>query len=162
MRKPLNPVTARLNQTRTRGAQYSGRALYPEISHMHPEGRLLVLCARTTINSFVRVEVEDLVGEAIDWEEVWRLSKAHGVAPLVYGRNRHITTLVPKTTEVSIWTASGQRTRGKTSPYARSEIGLAGRLKKTQLKLFGAGKGDGVSFGETGVAVLLGGARRGF
>ena len=51
---------------------------------MHPEGRLLVLCARTTINSFVRVEVEDLVGEAIDWEEVWRLSKAHGVAPLVY------------------------------------------------------------------------------
>ena len=51
---------------------------------MHKEGRLLVLCARTTVNSFVRVEVEDLAGEPIDWEIVWQLSKAQGVVPLVY------------------------------------------------------------------------------
>ena len=51
---------------------------------MHAEGRLLVLCARTTITKFTRVEVEDLVSEAIDWESVWRLSRVHGVAALVY------------------------------------------------------------------------------
>lgn len=51
---------------------------------MHAEGRLLVLCARTTINEFIRVEVGDLVGGKIDWESVWRLSRAHGVAPLAY------------------------------------------------------------------------------
>lgn len=56
----------------------------PTISQMHAEGRLLVLCARTTINEFVRVEVEDLVDEAIDWELVWRLSRTHGVASLAY------------------------------------------------------------------------------
>jgi hypothetical protein len=54
------------------------------MSHMHNEGRLLVLCARTTINSFVRVEVEDLAGEPVDWETVWQLSKAQRVVPLVY------------------------------------------------------------------------------
>lgn len=59
---------------------------------MHAEGRLLVLCARTTINEFIRVEVADLVSEVIDWELVWTLSKAHGVAPLVY---RNLVALCP-------------------------------------------------------------------
>jgi hypothetical protein len=59
---------------------------------MHAEGRLLVLCARTTINEFVRVEVLDLVGEGIDWELVWQLSRAQGVAPLVY---RNLAALCP-------------------------------------------------------------------
>ena len=51
---------------------------------MLAEGRLLVLCARTTTNSFVRVEIEDLVGATVDWEVVWRLAKDQEVAPLVY------------------------------------------------------------------------------
>lgn len=59
---------------------------------MHAEGRLLVLCARMTINEFVRVEVADLVSDAIDWELVWTLSKAHGVAPVVY---RNLAALCP-------------------------------------------------------------------
>lgn len=76
----MNVIATRAKRFRT----HSRRASFPETSQMHPEGRLLVLCARTTINDFVRVEVEDLVGESIDWEEMWQLSKAHGVAPLVY------------------------------------------------------------------------------
>jgi hypothetical protein len=59
---------------------------------MHREGRLLVLCARTTINEFVRVEVTDLADEIADWELVWRLSKDHGVAPLVY---RNLVAICP-------------------------------------------------------------------
>jgi hypothetical protein len=59
---------------------------------MHAEGRLLVLCARTTVNEFVRVEVADLVSDAIDWELVWTLSKVHGVASVVY---RNLAALCP-------------------------------------------------------------------
>ena len=59
---------------------------------MRPEGRLLVLCARTLLNDFVRVEVVDLVSDGIDWDVVWQLSRAHGVAPLVY---RNLTTICP-------------------------------------------------------------------
>jgi hypothetical protein len=43
-----------------------------------------VLCARTTITEFVRVEVTDLVTESLDWQLVWDLARAHGVVPLVY------------------------------------------------------------------------------
>lgn len=62
------------------------------LSQMHREGRLLVLCARATMNEFIRVEVADLVGEIADWELVWRLSKDHGVAPLVY---RNLVAICP-------------------------------------------------------------------
>ncbi|MBI4001092.1 MAG: nucleotidyltransferase family protein [Nitrospira defluvii] len=54
------------------------------LSHLRPEGRLLVLCARTVINEFIRVEVTDLVGEPLDWDLVWHLAKTNGVVPLVY------------------------------------------------------------------------------
>lgn len=64
----------------------------PEVSQMHVEGRLLVLCARTTFSEFVRVEVEDLLVQSIDWESVWRLSRIHGVAPLVY---RTLSSICP-------------------------------------------------------------------
>ncbi len=59
---------------------------------MRAEGRLLVLCARTTVNEFVRVEVSDLVCDGIDWDLVWQLSRTHGVAPLVY---RNLATICP-------------------------------------------------------------------
>ena len=59
---------------------------------MHLEGRLIVLCARTTINEFIRVEVEDLISETIDWDRVWRMSRQQGVAPLVY---RTLSSLCP-------------------------------------------------------------------
>lgn len=59
---------------------------------MRAEGRLLVLCARTTVNEFVRVEVVDLACDGIDWDLVWQPSKAHGVAPLVY---RNLVAICP-------------------------------------------------------------------
>ncbi|MGC3975472.1 MAG: nucleotidyltransferase family protein [Nitrospira sp.] len=59
---------------------------------MSAEGRLLVLCARTAVSEFVRVEITDLVCEGINWDLVWRMSKAHGVAPLVY---RNLTAICP-------------------------------------------------------------------
>lgn len=60
---------------------------------MHAEGRLLILCARTAVSEFVRVEVEDLVSDGVNWDMVWQLSGAHGVAPLVY---RNLVTICPK------------------------------------------------------------------
>jgi hypothetical protein len=51
------------------------------------------------VNEFVRVEVLDLVGEAIDWELVWQLSKAQGVAPLVY---RNLAALCPAAVPAAI------------------------------------------------------------
>lgn len=63
------------------------------LSRMHTEGRLLILCARTVVSDFARVEVEDLVADGVDWEVVWQLSRVHGVAPLVY---RNLVTICPK------------------------------------------------------------------
>ena len=56
---------------------------------MHAEGRLLVLCARTTMSEFARVEVEDLVSDRINWDIIWQLSRVHGVASLVYRNFGH-------------------------------------------------------------------------
>ncbi len=62
------------------------------ISAMSVEGRLLVLCARTAVNEFVRVEIADLACDGIDWDMFWKISKAHGVAPLVY---RNLVAICP-------------------------------------------------------------------
>ncbi|ULA61005.1 MAG: hypothetical protein LZF60_280041 [Nitrospira sp.] len=62
------------------------------ISAMSIEGRLLILCARTVVSEFVRVEIEDLVCDGINWDLVWQMSKAHGVAPLVY---RNLAAICP-------------------------------------------------------------------
>ena len=64
----------------------------PGISAMSAEGRLLVLCARTAVSEFVRVEITDLVCDGINWDLLWQLSKAHGVAPLVY---RNLAAICP-------------------------------------------------------------------
>ena len=64
----------------------------PGISAMSDEGRLLVLCARTAVSEFVRVEITDLVCDGINWDLLWQLSKAHGVAPLVY---RNLAAICP-------------------------------------------------------------------
>ncbi len=69
-----------------------GKVASPGLSLMCAEGRLLVLCSRTTVSDFVRVEVADLVCDGIDWDFVWQLSKVHGVAPLVY---RNLATICP-------------------------------------------------------------------
>ncbi len=62
------------------------------LSHLSPEGRLLVLCARTTVTEFVRVEVVDLATEPLDWDLVWGLARAHGVVPLLY---RNLVAICP-------------------------------------------------------------------
>ena len=63
------------------------------LSHLRPEGRLLVLCARARINEYVRVETADLASEPLNWGLVWELAKAHGVTPLVY---QNLATICPK------------------------------------------------------------------
>lgn len=97
MRQNQNSMTARWKRAHPRSRPT--RVAPSEVSQMHAEGRLLVLCARTTINEFVRVEVEDLVSEAINWELVWRLSKAHGVAPLAY---RTLSAICPAAVPAAI------------------------------------------------------------
>lgn len=85
-------MLARWKPSRVAGGLRKGRISSPGLSLMCAEGRLLVLCARTTVSEFVRVEVADLVCDGIDWDLVWQLSKAHGVAPLVY---RNLATICP-------------------------------------------------------------------
>src|SRR5687768_1341015 len=92
MTQNLKLTTARWKRSHLRGLRYKRTMPSPEVSQMHVEGRLLVLCARTTFSEFVRVEVEDLVVQSIDWESVWRLSRIHGVAPLVY---RTLSSICP-------------------------------------------------------------------
>jgi hypothetical protein len=86
----LGPISWK--RTRPNGELPNRLMSSSRISHMHAEGRLLVLCARTTINEFIRVEVEDLASGSIDWELIWRLSRIHGVAPLAY---RTLSTICP-------------------------------------------------------------------
>lgn len=69
------------------------------LSRMHPEGRLLILCARTVVSDFVCVEVEDIVSEGVDWSAVWQLSRMHGVTPLVY---RNVVAICPKAMPAAI------------------------------------------------------------
>lgn len=66
---------------------------------LHAEGRLLILCSRTSISDFARVEIEDLASDGINWDLVWQLSKAHGVAPLIYA---NLATICPKAIPSSI------------------------------------------------------------
>ena len=65
-----------------------------EISAMSAEGRLLVLCARTAVSEFARVEIADLACDGINWDLVWQMSKVHGVALLVY---RNLAAICPAT-----------------------------------------------------------------
>lgn len=85
-------MVARWKPSHTGRGLRIGKVASPGLSLMCAEGRLLVLCARTTVSEFVRVEVADLVCDGIDWDLVWQLSKAHGVAPLVY---RNLATICP-------------------------------------------------------------------
>lgn len=78
---------------RTRAGSRKGNERSTALSQMHAEGRLLILCARTVVSEFARVEVEDLVSDGVQWDRVWQLSRAHGVAPLVY---RNLLTICPK------------------------------------------------------------------
>lgn len=71
----------------------------PGLPAMSLEGRLLVLCARTSVSEFVRVEIADLACDAINWELVWSLSKDHGIARLVY---RNLATICPAAVPSSI------------------------------------------------------------
>lgn len=84
---------------RKRAGSGKGSERSTALSRMHAEGRLLILCARTAVSEFVRVEVEDLVSDGVDWDAVWELSRAHGVAPLVY---RNMVTICPKAMPAAI------------------------------------------------------------
>ena len=80
---------------------------------MRPEGRLVVLCAGTLLNEFVGVEVVDLVSDGIDWDVVWQLSRAHGVAHLVY---RNLTTICPAAVPPTIHESFRQSNGPGTNP----------------------------------------------
>lgn len=86
------PMIARWKPSRVAKGLRTGESLSPGLFQMSPEGRLLVLCARTTVSEFVRVEIADLVCDGINWDLVWQLSKVHGVSPLVY---RNLSTICP-------------------------------------------------------------------
>ncbi len=96
--RPRSTV-AQWNSSGLGGISRKGMTPAPGSALMHAEGRLLALCARTTVNEFIRVEVADLACDGIDWELVWKLSRTHGVAPLVY---RNLVTICPAALPSSI------------------------------------------------------------
>ena len=49
-----------------------------------PEIELLLLCARTRVNSETAAKVETLVQEGIDWNYLLETAQEHGVMPLLY------------------------------------------------------------------------------
>ena len=98
------------------------------LSRMHAEGRLLVLCARTTMSEFARVEVGDLVSDGINWDIIWQLSRVHGVAPLVY---RNLVTICPKAVPSTIHEAFRRRNQANVllnSLLARELVSLVDAL----------------------------------
>ncbi len=106
MRKNLKPMAARSKHAHPNRLFFRRQTSSPGVSQMHAEGRLLVLCARLTINEFIRVEIEDLVGGALDWDLVWRLSRVHGVTPLVY---RTLSAICPTAVPSAIHDAFRRR-----------------------------------------------------
>ena len=92
MRKSLKPKAARWKHVHQNKSFLHPAKTSSVVSQMHPEGRLLVLCARLTTSESIRVEIEDLVGGGLDWDLLWRLTRTNGVTPLVY---RTLSTICP-------------------------------------------------------------------
>ncbi|MDL1890717.1 nucleotidyltransferase family protein [Nitrospirales bacterium NOB] len=92
MGQGVTPTTTGWKRSSRRGAMPKRLVPSTGLAHLHAEGRLLVLCARTRINDFIRVEVADLVDDGVEWDLIWRLARAHGVAPLVY---RNLVAICP-------------------------------------------------------------------
>lgn len=98
---------------------------------MSAEGRLLVLCARTAISDSVRVEIADLVCDGINWDLVWQMSKAHGVAPLVY---RNLAAICPAAVPSSIHEAYRRHNQSTTlmnTVLAKEFVALLDALAST-------------------------------
>ncbi len=68
MSKKLKPLVARWRHVREDEFVLHRMKASPVVSQMHPEGRLLILCARLTTNESIRVEIGDLVGGTLDWD----------------------------------------------------------------------------------------------
>ena len=82
-----------------RYSRTSRTVLQFDLSHLTPEAQLLVLLARTSVNGTLHVEIQDRLRDQIDWDLLWRLARAHGVAPLVYRTLlSHGSGAVPKAT----------------------------------------------------------------
>ena len=92
MAQQAGPTIARWTPSQVAEGLRKPKVLSPGLSLMSSEGRLLVLCARTAVSEFVRVEIADLVCHGMNWDVVWELSKTHGVAPLVY---RNLAMICP-------------------------------------------------------------------
>lgn len=54
------------------------------------ELRLLIICARTQLDDASSVQLRALVGAGVDWEEVLKGARHHGVMPLLH---RHLSSL---------------------------------------------------------------------
>ncbi len=71
---------------------------------MKPEARLLLLCARTTLDPAARECLQDLCRSGLDWATVEILAVRHGLCPLLH---RHLGALepgaVPRAVQASLW-----------------------------------------------------------
>lgn len=54
------------------------------------ENRLLLYCVQTEIPEVVLDEIRNLVGLSLDWEEILKSARWHGVAPLLYNNLKRI------------------------------------------------------------------------
>ena len=140
MRKNLQPKAASWKHVHQKKSSLRRAKASPVISQMHPEGRLLVLCARLTTSESIRVEIEDLVGGALDWDLLWRLTRTNGVTPLVY---RTLSTICPAAVPSSIHDAFRRHLQAN----ALLNTVLAKELVDTAVRRFG---GLDVAFNNAG------------
>lgn len=84
MRRKQESATGILNYSHSANSSPGLLASSAGLSHLSREGRLLVLCARTSITEFVQVEVLDLLTDPLNWDMIWQLARTQGVVPLVY------------------------------------------------------------------------------
>ncbi len=69
-----------------------------------PEARLLLLCARTTLDERQRQSLRDLCGTDLDWAIIDQLAARHGLFPLLH---RHLGGLepgaIPRSSRALLW-----------------------------------------------------------
>ena len=60
---------------------------------MSPEGRLLCLCARTRLNTEQEEEIRGIIGDSINWEELFALGSRNRMLPFLYRNLKNIQDL---------------------------------------------------------------------
>ncbi|HET6265363.1 MAG TPA: nucleotidyltransferase family protein [Usitatibacter sp.] len=101
---------------------------------MKPEARLLLLCARTTLDHDQRESCRELCNAGLDWGLVDALALRHGLHPLLH---RHLESLeagtVPREVLASLWARHETRSR-RNRDLTRELLDIAALLERESIR----------------------------